>query len=371
MSMPRMCAGVLADLVGVVGQLDAAGLAPPAHLDLRLDDDRVADRVGDDDRLVDGVGHAARATPGCRSGRSTACPGTRTGPRPTPVGSFASRVSSSHRQIARSDDPGVNTSATPCAFNVAMSAAGITPPPNTTTSPRSRAFSSSMTRGNSVRWAPDSSDSPDGVDVLLQRRLGDLLGRLVQARVDDLEPGVAQRPGDGLGPSVVAVEAGLGHDHAIGPVHGTRTLRAACCAAPTLSGHTGARGRTPPPLAGGTGRRAGSGRPRRAGGCCSASCGSSPWSSPATPTTPIAASAPTSSRSAGSTAWPTRSSATDRILFPNLIGPAGERPVGLVHDGATDFEGWRVFSLQPSGQHLRLPGPVDREHQGARGLRRS
>jgi hypothetical protein len=37
------------------------------------------------------------------------------------------------------------------------------------------------------------------------------------------------------------------------------------------------------------------------------------------------------------------------MLFPNLSGPAGERPVGLVHDGATDFEGWRVFSLRPDG----------------------
>ena len=34
----------------------------------------------------------------------------------------------------------------------------------------------------------------DGVGVLLQRGLGDLLGRLVQAGVDDLEPGVAQGP---------------------------------------------------------------------------------------------------------------------------------------------------------------------------------
>ena len=49
------------------------------------------------------------------------------------------------------------------------------------------------------------------------------------------------------------------------------------------------------------------------------------------------------------------------ILFPNLIGPAGERPVGLVHDGATDFEGWRVFSLLPAGNARRLPRPFDRE----------
>ena len=43
MSMPRMFAGVRAALVGVVGQLDAAGLAPPADVHLGLDHDRIAD----------------------------------------------------------------------------------------------------------------------------------------------------------------------------------------------------------------------------------------------------------------------------------------------------------------------------------------
>jgi hypothetical protein len=49
------------------------------------------------------------------------------------------------------------------------------------------------------------------------------------------------------------------------------------------------------------------------------------------------------------------------ILFPNLSGAAGERPVGLVHDGATDFEGWRVFSLRPSGNAADCLVSVDRE----------
>ena len=48
------------------------------------------------------------------------------------------------------------------------------------------------------------------------------------------------------------------------------------------------------------------------------------------------------------------------LLFPNLIGPAGERPVGLVHDGSTDFEGWRVFSLQPPGNTSDCLVQVDR-----------
>jgi len=49
------------------------------------------------------------------------------------------------------------------------------------------------------------------------------------------------------------------------------------------------------------------------------------------------------------------------ILFPNLSGPAGERPVGLVHDGATDFEGWRVFSLQPPANAPDCLVSLDRE----------
>lgn len=48
------------------------------------------------------------------------------------------------------------------------------------------------------------------------------------------------------------------------------------------------------------------------------------------------------------------------ILFPNLVGPAGERPVGLVHEGPTDFEGWRVFSLRPAGGSTDCLVQVDR-----------
>ena len=60
MSMPRMFAGVQAHLVGVVGQLDAAGLAATAHLHLRLHDDGIAGTLGCGDGLVDGVRHIAR-----------------------------------------------------------------------------------------------------------------------------------------------------------------------------------------------------------------------------------------------------------------------------------------------------------------------
>ena len=48
------------------------------------------------------------------------------------------------------------------------------------------------------------------------------------------------------------------------------------------------------------------------------------------------------------------------MLFPNLVGPAGERPVGLTHDGPSDFEGWRVFSLRPRGDASGCLVHIDR-----------
>ena len=79
-----------------------------------------------------------------------------------------------------------------------------------------------MTRGTRVRWAPERSDSPTASASSWIDRLDDLLGGLVEPGVDDLEPGVAQRPGDHLGAAVVPVEPGLGHDHSIGSFHGRR-----------------------------------------------------------------------------------------------------------------------------------------------------
>ena len=54
----------------------------------------------------------------------------------------------------------------------------------------------------------------DQVGVLLDRGLHDLLGRLVEAGVDHLVAGVAQRAGHDLGAAVVAVETRLGHHDA-------------------------------------------------------------------------------------------------------------------------------------------------------------
>jgi hypothetical protein len=50
----------------------------------------------------------------------------------------------------------------------------------------------------------------DAVDVFLEGGVDDHLRRLPEAGVDNLHTGVAQRPGDDLGSSVVAVQARLG-----------------------------------------------------------------------------------------------------------------------------------------------------------------
>ena len=65
----------------------------------------------------------------------------------------------------------------------------------------------------------------DRVDIFLQSRLGNLLGGLVQAGVDDLEPMVAQSTSDGLGPTVMTIEARLGNDDSVRALHKCLTLR--------------------------------------------------------------------------------------------------------------------------------------------------
>ena len=59
------------------------------------------------------------------------------------------------------------------------------------------------------------------VDVLLERGLDHLLGRLVEPGVDHFHPGVAQRRGHHLGAPVVAVEARLAHQHSDLALHGS------------------------------------------------------------------------------------------------------------------------------------------------------
>src|SRR6476659_301356 len=64
----------------------------------------------------------------------------------------------------------------------------------------------------------------DRVGVLLEDGLGDLLRRLVQAGVDDLEPAVAQRPGDDLRAPIVTVEAGFRDDDSVPALHAAGTI---------------------------------------------------------------------------------------------------------------------------------------------------
>ena len=59
---------------------------------------------------------------------------------------------------------------------------------------------------------PREDRQADGVGVLLDHRGGNLLGRLMKTRVDDLHTGIAQRAGDDLRPTVVPVESRLGND---------------------------------------------------------------------------------------------------------------------------------------------------------------
>ena len=108
----------------------------------------------------------------------------------------------------------MNTSATPSCLSSGMSSAGIVPPTVTSTSstPCSLEQLDDPRHERHVRARQDRQ--ADRVGVLLDDGLDDLLGRLVQARVDHLHAGVAQRARDDLRAAVVAVEAGLGDDDA-------------------------------------------------------------------------------------------------------------------------------------------------------------
>src|SRR5580765_2486521 len=68
--------------------------------------------------------------------------------------------------------------------------------------------------GEQIVVGPREHGEPDGVGVLLNGGGDDLLGGLMQARVDHLEARVPERPRDDLGAAIVAVEPRLGHHHA-------------------------------------------------------------------------------------------------------------------------------------------------------------
>ena len=95
-----------------------------------------------------------------------------------------------------------------------MSASGMMPPPNTTMSSASRSLQQLEHPREQGHVRAGQHRKPDRVDVLLDGGRRRSLRGLVQAGVDDLHAGVAQRPGDDLCAAVVAVEAGLGDDDA-------------------------------------------------------------------------------------------------------------------------------------------------------------
>jgi hypothetical protein len=70
---------------------------------------------------------------------------------------------------------------------------------------------------------PGEDREADGIGVFLADGLGHLLRGLEQARVDHLEAGIAKGSGDDLDPTVVAVEARLGHDDSVSALHGRDT----------------------------------------------------------------------------------------------------------------------------------------------------
>ena len=78
-------------------------------------------------------------------------------------------------------------------------------------------------------WAPERIESPTTSTSSCSRDLGDHLGRLVEARVDDLHTVIAQHARDGLRAAVVTVETGFADQHSY----------LAFAIAPSFSGGTG------------------------------------------------------------------------------------------------------------------------------------
>ena len=114
------------------------------------------------------------------------------------------------------DVPGPNSLPTPCVCSASMSSFGMMPPPVTRMSSRPCSLEQLADAGEQRHVRAGEDREADHVDVFLDGRAGDHLRRLVQAGVDDFHAGVTQRGGDDLGAAVVAIEAGLGDEHADG-----------------------------------------------------------------------------------------------------------------------------------------------------------
>ena len=147
----------------------------------------------------------------------------------------------SHAAMSPVVAPGVKTFSMPAASSAGMSSAGMIPPREDQDVAGAALAQRRHDLGEQRHVRARVAREPDRVGVLLDRGLGDLLGRLVQARVDHLEPGVAQGARDHLGPAVVPVEARLRHDDAVLPGHGPGSLAKRARAAPGLRLHPARR----------------------------------------------------------------------------------------------------------------------------------
>ncbi|OLB95228.1 MAG: hypothetical protein AUH30_15810 [Candidatus Rokubacteria bacterium 13_1_40CM_68_15] len=86
---------------------------------------------------------------------------------------------------------------------------------------------------------PRQHAEPDGVGVFLHRGGDHLLGCLVEAGVDDLDAGVAQRAGDDLGAAIVAIQPRLRDDDANLALGHGRVPRARALPAQSTGGGSG------------------------------------------------------------------------------------------------------------------------------------
>ena len=114
-----------------VGELHAAGLAAPADLHLRLHDDRIADAVGGRDGVVDGLGDLAGGDRDAVAGEQllalvleqihATSPLARMRVRNLRGGFGRAPIERLLEPVGdrrRAAYPGVNTSATPCGFQL-------------------------------------------------------------------------------------------------------------------------------------------------------------------------------------------------------------------------------------------------------------
>jgi hypothetical protein len=61
---------------------------------------------------------------------------------------------------------------------------------------------------------PGKDRKPDDVDIFLEGRSDDLLGRLAKPRIDDFETGIAKGASYDFGAAIVSIESGFGDEHA-------------------------------------------------------------------------------------------------------------------------------------------------------------